>query len=1027
MTPNCHRRFPIANPHHQLTKQKTQRRPLSHHRFDPLYVWPPISRIAKPCCHIHTNEFTVPLEHESIMSDDFVSMPHPNMTQSPQRQIQSLPRTQMVAANPLLQSGSSRFETTIANSHTILESLIAQLPTESVLRLYQTSSFLRSFLRNSPTSWRYMSWRLHQPAQIPPPVNANAANQPRQSSSYALDQLLMYVILPFSTRLTSLVLDNTSVSGATLFQTVMILRKDTLEHVSVRGCKNVSLKYHINPWLTMHAMALEQPPEIRPPELQKLALKSLYTYRCRHHRRRPYLPSSLAKKESDSEPTHEVVLTCHKLGIWTDTAWCTTPGARCYRRRGYVTMRVQQDPREVWVVYDRLWRSRNWLGPPPSNNNTNNPYGSHKRKRDGRVWEEEEAFNGEPTGLGPHGKEVPVHLRESHTRFVEDVHCDSCSEKILERCEQCSILMHCSGCRKTLCASCAFDRPYLRNQNATEEEKRRFWWAPGCAVSPCSMQDVDPAAAGAPNQSQTLPSIKFMWCCTQPVFSGGGGITLGTTPNHDADKLRAAPLAPGQGFEDPEFAPHEDDEVQEMGSPLSRATNSGPGGRWASLAEMFRYGAQMTLNEEPDSVPRILCNDCYISDQWKIKCKACSVALCLKHDVKEKQRVRICGYKELPVEKQELVARLKATKLFRSLWLKRKEQQNTKKRKKSDAEDVMAETELALASTVLHDLDQGRALLAEPGHSIPTLTALDRPMVSMRNATTTTLPIRLSEPSNAASNTSGTDSEILRPLSPGSNSTGPLSRSSSPAPSAHSLNTTPEPRSKGKQKANSPSPSVSKIPASTWRGCQAFFCSSTRPAGDHRRRCAALLRQCTDCRVHVCDDCTSAIDKSCPCRGCRLPLGKADALTGSTAAFYCPNCRHDRIINRKCKRNLSYLTRTSRPSPSSRSTKMRNRLSPAERLTHIPDILLTSSIPNSLEGDFTLEEFFNSIDYDEFQELREMSLSAVNVVKRVQSLRNHAAPGSPAALALPVITIEEADINGSAEPSSPSIHISNTV
>lgn len=909
-----------------------------------------------------------------------------------------------------LQSGSSRFETTIANSHTILESLIAQLPTESILRLYQTSSFLRSFLRNSPTSWKYMSWRLHQPAQVPTQTNTNGAPPAKQSSSYALDQLLMYVVLPFSTRLTSLVLDNTAVSGATLFQTVMILRKDTLENVSVRGCKNVSLKYHINPWLTMHAMAMEQPQDIRPPELQKLALKSLYTYRCRHHRRRPYLPSSLAKKESDSEPTHELVLTCHKLGIWTDTAWCTTPGARCYRRRGYVTMRVQQDPREVWVVYDRLWRSRNWLGPQPTNNNVNTTPRIRKRKRDGRVWEEEEAFNGEPTGMGPHGKSVPVHLRDSHTRFVEDIHCDNCSEKILERCEQCSVMMHCQGCRKTLCASCAFDRPYLRNQNASDEEKKKFWWAPGCAVSPCSMQDVDPAAAGAPNQSQALPGIKFKWCCTEPVFSGGGGITLGAAQNHEADKLRAAPLLPGQGFEDAEFAPHEDEEGQEMGSPLSRATYSGPGGRWASLAEMFRYGAQMSLNEEPDTVPRILCSECYTSDQWKIKCKACSVALCLKHDVKEKQRVRICGYKELPIEKQELIARLKATKLFRSLWLKRKEQQELNKMKKIEAQNIVAEAQLALASTVLHDLDQGRALLTDPSRTVPALTAFERSITFPNTTTTTTLPIRLSESSNPNPNTSITDPEISRPLSPGSNSTDPLSRSSSPAPSSHSQTTVSEPKSKGKQKTNPPPPSVANIPASTWRGCQAFFCSSTRPAGDHRRRCTAVLRQCTDCRVHVCDDCTSAIDKPCPCRGCRLPSGEADAFTGSTAAFYCPNCRHDRIVSGKCKRSVNYLTRSPRRPPSSKPAKTKTKLPPAERITHVPDILSGPiHSPNGFETDFTLEEFFQSIDYDEFQELREISLSAVNVVKRVQSLRSAAAPGSPAALALPVITIEEPD------------------
>lgn len=893
-------------------------------------------------------------------------------------------------ATPAAQSGSSRFEQIIANSEPILSSLIAQLPTESILKLYHTSSFLRQLFRNTPTTWKYMSWRLYQPVQIPTPTNAaQGALQQRQSANYALDSLLMYVIIPFSTRLTSLVLDNTSVSGATLFQTVMILRKDTLEHVSVRGCKNVSLKYQVNPWLTMHAMALEQPPAMRPPELQKLALKSLYTYRCRHHRRRPYLPSSLNRKESDSEPTHELVLTCHKLGIWTDTAWCTTPGPRCYRRRGYVAMRVQQDPREVWVVYDRLWRSRNWLGPPPDRNG-NGITRARKRKRDGRVWEEEEAVDGEAVGLGIEGKNVPVHLRKSHTRFVENIHCDNCSDPILERCEQCSIMMHCTGCRKTLCASCAFDRPYLRNQGASEETRQRFWWAPGSAVSPCAMQDTDPATAGAPNHPSTPPNIKMKWCCAEPVFSGGGGIAFGAPQNYEIDRLRAAPLPPGQGFEDAEFAAHVPDDGLEMGSPLSRSTVSGPGGRWASLAEMFRYGAQMNVSEESDSIPRILCDDCYSSEQWKIKCKACSVALCLKHDVKEKQRVRICGYKELIVEKQELIARLKATKLFKSLWLKRKEQQKleTNKTNKSEAMKIMEEAQLALAANVL--LEEGHPKYNELAQVSPHLFPLDQ-------ATSSTLPIRTAEP------TASTDSDpIGRPLSPGSNSTGPLSRASSPAPSARSVTATPEPSKTGGSSNQPP------ITPSNWKGCQAFFCAGSRPAGDHRRRCSAVMRQCIDCKVFVCDDCVAGLDKSCPCKGCRLTDGETDPVTGGTAAFFCPNCRHERIISRKCRRKLACLSKSTMLNLR-KERKSRPKMSPQEKIRHIADILLDQpQLAGFGDNEFTLDLFYGSVDH-ELRELEEISMSAVSVVKKVQSLRSQAAPGSPAALALPHIIIEGID------------------
>lgn len=897
-------------------------------------------------------------------------------------------------STPTRQSGTSRFEQLLVNNPPVLSSLVAQLPTESILHLYQTSKYLRSFLADSPTSWRYVSWRLYQPAQIQTPPNVLAGNPQTRPGSYALDKLLLYTLSPISTRLTSLVLDNTAVSGATLFTTVMVKCKDTLEHVSVRGCKNVSLKYHINPWLNMYALALAEPAEIVPPDMRNLALKSLYTYRCRHHRRRPYLPSSLSRKESDSEPTHELVLTCHRLGIWTDTAWCTTPGARCYRRRGYVTMRVPQDPREVWVVYDRLWRSRNWLGPPPGNrDSTSKP---RKRKRDGRVWEEEEdAINGEPVGLGVEGKDVPVHLRQTHRRFVENIHCDNCAEEILERCEQCSVMMHCTGCRKTLCASCAFDRPYLRNQNATEEEKKRFWWAPGCAVSPCSMQDIDPAAPGAPNQPNSLPNIKFKWCCTEPIFSGGGGITLGQVgQSHDTDKLRAAPLAAGQGYEDTEFAAHGDCEVPDsMGSPLSRTTASGPGGRWASLAEMFRYGAQMSLNEDPDSVPRVLCDECYSSEQWKIKCKACSVALCLKHDVKEKQRVRICGYKDLNVEKQELIARLKATKLFKTLWLRRKQlkqQQEISKANKNDPRSIMAEAQLALAANVLLEDPVAAANQESPAQNTPGSSSRDRQLLAG-------LPIRVAEPAS-----SSTDAEpIGRPLSPGSNSTGPLSRASSPAPSARSISAPPEPRNTSQKGGQE------QIAPSTWRGCQAFFCSATRPAGDHRRRCSAVMRQCHDCKVYVCDDCVVGLDKPCPCSECRLPDAETDPITGGTAAFFCPNCRHGRIVTRKCRRRPAYLNKNlTQPSV---ERKLKQKMSHQEKLNHVSNIFLEeSNITTFGEAEFTLDEFYGSIDH-ELQELQEISISAVNVVKKVQNLRSQAPPGSPAALALPNIIIEGID------------------
>lgn len=903
-----------------------------------------------------------------------------------------------------LQSEPSTFELLITCNPPILESLIAQIPTESIFNLYHSSPFLRRFLQSSPTSWRYISWRLQQPTGS---STAVANNQPsRQSSNYALDQLLIYVINPFSTRLVSLELDNTAVSGGTLTQTVLVLRRDTLQHVSVRGCKNVSLKYHINPWLQIHALARERSEGSGPPGFDNLALKSLYTYRCRHHRRRPYLPSSLTRKESDSEPTHELVLTCHKLGIWTDTAWCTTPGARCFRRRGYVTMRVPQEPREVWVVYDRLWRSRNWLGSAdqPSENTTTAL--TKKRKRDARAWEfDEEAVNGEALGTKYEGKAIPAHLRSSHTRFVENIKCQNCLDPILERCEQCSILMHCSGCRKTLCSSCAFDRPYLRNKNAPEEEREKFWWAPGCAISPCSMQDSDaPPPANnmnAPQNGNVPPNIRFKWCCTEPVFSGGGGITFGHGMSRDADRIRAAPLQPGEGWEDKEF------DVErlnrgEIGEDISNEESNtkdlthGPAGRWSSIDNLFNTATYPENNDIPPLVPRILCDECFGSEKWKVHCKACALPLCVKHDVRDRLKVRICGYKDLPQEKQEYKSRQRAFKLISSLVQQRKEKLLAHKAEKKDD------------------------LVAEESNEIPTVTTPSRLATALTSFNSTSQQIDfegLAQPSARLSilRTSTPDTDIpIRPLSRGSTSTDPPSRSSSPTPSAQSVPATPEP-------SNPRKPSRSTVSFPRWRGCQGFFCPAVRSPGDHRRRCVATMQQCTECKIHVCGDCVSSLEPPCPCKGCRSPPNEEEVaaqLGTENLRFFCPNCRWDRMQTGKCKRRSeAFLSIQAASKKSKRKEKLKKPI--GERRTSVDHTDLTWTGDEAIDG---LVDFFTNLnaqllpddltevdDQADIQELEDMGTLARDLIRRIQRLREQFRPGSSAAMALPDVRLEEDD------------------
>ena len=248
----------------------------------------------------------------------------------------------------------SLFERILTSHPPILESLLAQLPTTSVLDLSHTSGHLREFLRAYPLAWKSLSFRLNVSSTV---LGGNTAGVDTPSASghlskpFALDKLLIQVVVPAATALRSLDLDNTGVSGLHLVSHVMQPRLGTLQHLSVRGCKNVSIKYHIVPFLQLFTSSHDFFIGIK---RSPLALKSLYTYRCRHHRRRPYLPSSLQRRDSDSEPTHELIELCYELGIWTDTAWCPTPGARCFRRKDYHAGRPTPGTAEVWVPFDRL-------------------------------------------------------------------------------------------------------------------------------------------------------------------------------------------------------------------------------------------------------------------------------------------------------------------------------------------------------------------------------------------------------------------------------------------------------------------------------------------------------------------------------------------------------------------------------------------------------------------------------------------------------------------------------------------------
>jgi hypothetical protein len=745
----------------------------------------------------------------------------------------------------------STFERVFSTHAPIFESLLLQIPTNTVFQLYHTSSYFRNFLQSYPTAWKYLSFRLLFPTGTqtrPWLMGSPDPSASRQSRPYALDQLLMMVVIPISPCLKSLELDNTAVSGQILISTVLHSRRETLEHLSVRGCKNVSLKYHIIPYLTMYGLQFDVDMSDNTSgsvTKQKLALKSLYTYRCRHHRRRPYLGSSLVRRDSDAEPTHELVGLCHKLGIWTDTAWCTSPAGRCFRRRGYVSMRVPHGAPDVWVVFDRLWRSKNWLGPL-------NWKGAPDGRKDGRLWEQEETgYHGEALGTGDtsgdaDGKFTPAHLRRSHRYFVDDIKCDNCSEPISERCEQCSVIMHCVGCRKTLCASCAYSYPYVKSPppwlpSNSNSSSQPLWWAPGATVSPSNMHD--PAPDGTidnlqnPAAAAQYPNLKFNWCCTEPIFSGGGGISIGTT-TREVDVIRAAPLPKGSGWEDPEYSAYAWNQNTE-GTSETGATEG--------LQQLLGpFGRQITAS------PRNLCDECYNSPRWKVRCKSCSKPLCKEHDLRG-LRLRICGYRELALEKVALQSHQVSVfgKTNSSLPLSQNVGSSIRPRINTAAAFISQLQSQGLTPSMDRDSPSASSSVAgdNAGHGgVETNPAVLQDFIRTRGQAEESLR---------------TGRRAGRSRSPTYSS---LSRSSSRSSVYYDA-----------------SPEVTR-----WQGCRSYFCPQYRPVGDQRQRCPSVLRECTNCTINVCQDCVNN-NPPCSCSYCNVN-------------YLCPNCQKLREEDGTCRR-----------------------------------------------------------------------------------------------------------------------------
>ncbi|EKG11511.1 hypothetical protein MPH_11400 [Macrophomina phaseolina MS6] len=815
----------------------------------------------------------------------------------------------------------SRFERVLTTHPTIAESLLASLPTRSLIDLFHTSRHLRHFLSEYPLAWRTLSFRAPTPALGVNNPEGDALDGPaRNAKQYALDALLIQVVVPFGTRLTSLDLCNTAVSGVRLVSRVLEPRVQTLQHLSVRGCKNVSIKYHLVPFLE---------PYVHPgspwAKASELALKSLYTYRCRHHRRRPYLPSSLMRRDSDSEPTHQLIEICHQLGIWTDTMWCTTPGGRCFRRKDYYSGRAAPGTNEVWVPFDRLWRSMNRIGPQDSDNPP-----AHS---DGRLWEDAESgHDGEPLGTSTgwpsrgEGKDIPAHLRRSHRVFVEDIKCDQCGDAILERCEQCSIRMHCMGCRKTLCASCAFNRPIPRKRRKTnraftnqafgtmnnlgvitssttsgqsnaqeaaaEEEERkisnRFWWAPGATRSPNLMSEITsdddasdsdepgPIHGGNPlavMNVSTPPKLNMHWCCVEPVFSGGGGIVvLGPgVGGKGADRIRATPLPKGQQYEDPDF-------VSVLRSPeiireLKNATLYEH--VLGEQVDIVPYLQADSLDLQASKCPRSLCQDCYRTFRWKVACKACKKPLCKEHDFRG-LKIRKCGYRDLHVEREHLRTHTPVSMppSFPDLHIpayvppgQRAEQSSAMEAQDSTDSQSSSNPDLRIAA-------KSWLLTSNPNQEENNMSSSISGLKNFAEGPSNLQPSSRPRALSASEN---------RP----SRSSSPWARQKSPNDAQqYALGKRIAELERARMRL--PLPGTQQHPVQ-WRGCGAYFCQQLRPVGDCRPRCSAGMRECGECGVLVCDGCLN-VNPPCPCAYC-------------STHYHCPVCTTKPRVQTLCRRD----------------------------------------------------------------------------------------------------------------------------
>lgn len=371
----------------------------------------------------------------------------------------------------------------------ILECLVNHLPTPSKIALSQSSKYVRQLLYEYPLFFSHLDFRL--------PVMENPSfDSYRLGTVYNLDRLL--ATLPIENRITSLTLDWTAVTGLFLFGKIMDRCQNTLEHLSVRGCRKVSIKHHIVPYLVYQDSV--EPLSVSTLVSPRRALKSLYVYKARGVRRKPFL---IDRKPADGdEPSRYLTTLADKLGIWVDLGLCPTPKLRCPRRREI----LRRGKEKFCVPFDKRWRVLQDLGP-------SNP------------------ATPQLTLLSPHEHAQRRRFEESQGSGIA---CDNCDAAIPDRCEACVQQMTCSNCTKALCHHCAYARPVSPSSSSSAESDESvtnpllqqlpqtmqpFIPIPGMTTlnSNAATAPIPIPGATAANTSETNPTMHLLQACCDSV------------------------------------------------------------------------------------------------------------------------------------------------------------------------------------------------------------------------------------------------------------------------------------------------------------------------------------------------------------------------------------------------------------------------------------------------------------------------------------------------------------------------------